>query len=82
MIGDNNESFIANYGEKEPQNLTIPDRDSDFPSVHLPVAEEARVHAINRLYPSWVEQAELSIVVRINDDLNADAWLVEVDDGP
>lgn len=80
MIHPNGDAAIGNFGENEPQQLAIPDRPSDFPFHQLPVAEEARVDAINRLFPNWVEHCQRPCVLRINDDGSVDAWLLDIDE--
>jgi hypothetical protein len=80
MIHDNGDSAIANFGANAPARLPVPNRESDFPPFQLPVAEEARIYAINRLFPNWVEHTERAGLIRINDDGTIDARLLDKND--
>jgi len=80
MLHDNGDAAIANFGANEPAQLPIPNRESDFPPFQLPVAEESRIEAINRLFPNWVEHTECAGLIRINDDGTVDAWLLDDND--
>lgn len=77
LMIDGGEAVIANF-PNPPQHLQIPNRPSDFPSIPLPFAEEARIHAINPLYAEWVARTNRPIVIRVSDDGVAKAWFAEI----
>ncbi|QDU05480.1 hypothetical protein V6x_52170 [Gimesia chilikensis] len=74
---DGGKAVIGNFTE-EPKHLKIPNRPSDFPSLNLPFAEEARIHAINPLYAEWVSRTNMPIVIRVDDQGQAEAWFAEI----
>jgi hypothetical protein len=77
MINDG-DAMIANFGDKSPKHLLIPERPPDFPKIQLAFAEEARIAAMNPLYAEWVDRTTQPIVIRIGEDGIAEAWFADI----
>jgi len=69
---------LTTFGERLPEGVRIPDRPSDFPPIHLPFAEAARISVINRLYAEWSAFKEQLVLIQVNDAGVAEAWYADV----